>query len=42
MNETDTAVPGDWLPIREVPRQTGVNAVPNRAWESRYGLLVQQ
>ncbi|WP_455807904.1 MerR family transcriptional regulator [Pseudomonas koreensis] len=40
MNETDTDVPGDWLPIREVARQTGVNAVTLRAWERRYGLIV--
>lgn len=32
--------PGDWLPIREVARQTGVNAVTLRAWERRYGLIV--
>ncbi|EPF65079.1 MerR family transcriptional regulator [Pseudomonas syringae] len=35
-----TEVPGDWLPIREVARQTGVNAVTLRAWERRYGLIV--
>ncbi|MGC5703508.1 MerR family transcriptional regulator [Pseudomonas sp. NFXW11] len=29
----------DWLPIREVARQTGVNAVTLRAWERRYGLI---
>ncbi|WP_434558617.1 MerR family transcriptional regulator [Pseudomonas sp. Z4-20] len=29
-----------WLPIREVARQTGVNAVTLRAWERRYGLVV--
>ncbi|GFZ58535.1 MerR family transcriptional regulator [Pseudomonas amygdali pv. eriobotryae] len=40
MNETDTEVPRDWLPIREVARQTGVNAVTLRAWERRYGLIV--
>lgn len=40
MNDTDTEVPGDWLPIREVARQTGVNAVTLRAWERRYGLIV--
>lgn len=28
------------LPIREVTRQTGVNAVTLRAWERRYGLIV--
>lgn len=31
---------GGWLPIREVARQTGVNAVTLRAWERRYGLIV--
>ena len=30
----------DWLPIREVSRLTGVNAVTLRAWERRYGLIV--
>ena len=29
-----------WLPIREVARITGVNAVTLRAWERRYGLIV--
>ena len=29
-----------WLPIREVARQTGVNAVTLRAWERRYCLIV--
>ena len=29
-----------WLPIREVARLTGVNAVTLRAWERRYGLVV--
>lgn len=33
-------LPNDWLPIREVARQTGVNAVTLRAWERRYGLIV--
>jgi len=28
------------MPIREVARQTGVNAVTLRAWERRYGLIV--
>lgn len=28
------------LPIREVARITGVNAVTLRAWERRYGLIV--
>ncbi|VVP87934.1 hypothetical protein PS914_02847 [Pseudomonas fluorescens] len=31
-----------WVPIREVARQTGVNAVTLRAWERRYGLIVPQ
>jgi len=31
-----------WLPIREVARQTGVNAVTLRAWERRYGLIKPQ
>lgn len=31
-----------WLPIRDVARQTGVNAVTLRAWERRYGLVVPQ
>ena len=31
-----------WLPIREVARLTGVNAVTLRAWERRYGLVVPQ
>lgn len=30
------------LPIREVARLTGVNAVTLRAWERRYGLIVPQ
>lgn len=29
-----------WLPIREVARRTGVNAITLRAWERRYGLIV--
>ncbi|MBS7661896.1 MerR family transcriptional regulator [Pseudomonas lalucatii] len=33
---------GDLLPIREVARLTGVNAVTLRAWERRYGLIVPQ
>jgi DNA-binding transcriptional MerR regulator len=52
MTETKPAVPETasdvfepsveegWLPIREVARQTGVNAVTLRAWERRYGLIV--
>lgn len=34
------ALEDGWLPIREVARQTGVNAVTLRAWERRYGLIV--
>ncbi|KRW59587.1 MerR family transcriptional regulator [Pseudomonas sp. TTU2014-080ASC] len=30
---------GDFLPIREVTRLTGVNPVTLRAWERRYGLI---
>lgn len=33
-------LPAQWLPIREIARQTGVNAVTLRAWERRYGLIV--
>ncbi|WP_162873792.1 MerR family DNA-binding transcriptional regulator, partial [Pseudomonas viridiflava] len=40
MNELDKDAPDDWLPIRDVARQTGVNAVTLRAWERRYGLIV--
>ena len=36
------AIEDGWLPIREVARQTGVNAVTLRAWERRYGLIVPQ
>ena len=36
------ALDAGWLPIREVARQTGVNAVTLRAWERRYGLVVPQ
>ncbi|WP_085695357.1 MULTISPECIES: MerR family transcriptional regulator [unclassified Pseudomonas] len=36
------ALDDGWLPIREVARQTGVNAVTLRAWERRYGLVVPQ
>ena len=36
------ALQDGWLPIREVARQTGVNAVTLRAWERRYGLIVPQ
>jgi DNA-binding transcriptional MerR regulator len=34
------ALEAGWLPIREVARITGVNAVTLRAWERRYGLIV--
>lgn len=44
MSNTDTdysqALAEGWLPIREVSRITGVNAVTLRAWERRYGLIV--
>lgn len=36
----DDAFEEGWLPIREVARLTGVNAVTLRAWERRYGLIV--
>jgi len=36
------AIEQGWLPIREVARLTGVNAVTLRAWERRYGLIVPQ
>ncbi|EXF95648.1 MerR family transcriptional regulator [Pseudomonas fluorescens HK44] len=36
------ALEDDWLPIRDVARITGVNAVTLRAWERRYGLIVPQ
>src|SRR5471032_3459408 len=42
-NEPDAyalALEQGWIPIREVARQTGVNAVTLRAWERRYGLIV--
>jgi DNA-binding transcriptional MerR regulator len=38
----EKALDEGWLPIREVARQTGVNAVTLRAWERRYGLIVPQ
>lgn len=45
-HEPDTdyqqALEEGWLPIREVARVTGVNAVTLRAWERRYGLVVPQ
>lgn len=36
----DQALAQGWLPIREVARVTGVNAVTLRAWERRYGLII--
>ncbi|MGE8177415.1 MerR family transcriptional regulator [Pseudomonas fluorescens] len=36
------ALEDGWLPIRDVARITGVNAVTLRAWERRYGLIVPQ
>lgn len=39
-NDTAPEFEDGWLPIREVARQTGVNAVTLRAWERRYGLIV--
>jgi DNA-binding transcriptional MerR regulator len=41
-DDFDKALDEGWLPIREVARQTGVNAVTLRAWERRYGLIVPQ
>ncbi|RON14488.1 MerR family transcriptional regulator [Pseudomonas frederiksbergensis] len=41
-NDFKKALDAGWLPIREVARQTGVNAVTLRAWERRYGLIVPQ
>lgn len=38
--DDESGIAEDWLPIREVARQTGVNAVTLRAWERRYGLIV--
>lgn len=47
LSQTSSAAPDynqalaeGWLPIREVARITGVNAVTLRAWERRYGLIV--
>lgn len=34
------AIDEGYLPIREVSRRTGINAVTLRAWERRYGLIV--
>src|SRR3990167_9238892 len=46
-NEPDSAdyqaaLASGLLPIRDVARSTGVNAVTLRAWERRYGLIVPQ
>ncbi|AZD10449.1 Transcriptional regulator, MerR family [Pseudomonas chlororaphis] len=41
-SESDAPHEQGWLPIREVTRQTGVNAVTLRAWERRYELIVPQ
>ena len=41
-DDFNKALDEGWLPIREVARQTGVNAVTLRAWERRYGLIVPQ
>ena len=41
-SDYDDALQQGWLPIREVARRTGVNAVTLRAWERRYGLIVPQ
>lgn len=37
-----SALAQGYLPIRDVARSTGVNAVTLRAWERRYGLIVPQ
>ena len=39
-SDYNQALAEGWLPIREVARITGVNAVTLRAWERRYGLIV--
>lgn len=41
-DDFEKALDEGWLPIREVARLTGVNAVTLRAWERRYGLIVPQ
>ena len=41
-NPYQQALADGWLPIREVARQTGVNAITLRAWERRYGLIKPQ
>lgn len=39
-DDYQSAIAEGYLPIREVARITGVNAVTLRAWERRYGLIV--
>jgi MerR family transcriptional regulator, light-induced transcriptional regulator len=39
-DDYQTAIAQGFMPIREVARITGVNAVTLRAWERRYGLIV--
>ncbi|MET1078337.1 MAG: MerR family transcriptional regulator [Pseudomonas sp.] len=41
-DDYQAALDSGLLPIREVARATGVNAVTLRAWERRYGLIVPQ
>jgi len=42
LSSYQAALASGLLPIREVARSTGVNAVTLRAWERRYGLIVPQ
>ncbi|WP_445261890.1 MerR family transcriptional regulator [Pseudomonas sp. EA_35y_Pfl2_R5] len=39
-DDYQTAIAQGYMPIRDVARITGVNAVTLRAWERRYGLIV--
>jgi DNA-binding transcriptional MerR regulator len=39
-DDYQTAISQGFMPIRDVARITGVNAVTLRAWERRYGLIV--
>jgi DNA-binding transcriptional MerR regulator len=39
-DDYQTAIAQGFMPIRDVARITGVNAVTLRAWERRYGLIV--
>ncbi|WP_445262167.1 MerR family transcriptional regulator [Pseudomonas sp. EA_35y_Pfl2_R111] len=39
-DDYQTAIASGFMPIRDVARITGVNAVTLRAWERRYGLIV--